>query len=178
MSSLHCRPEDGVKEEQDAPCQLDQPAQASQSQKSGRSMRRSTEDQQGPAAPVQLRANYSRGKNNQGRLERKWDQCEKLSREKAQIRKVVPMLAMVVLVFLLCWSPILLFELLQSFDIVNWWITGGLKHTKTCFSLLAYFNSCINPVIYGFMSRNFRQSFSEALCTCTIGGTGTPDSSV
>lgn len=32
MSSLHCRPEDGVKEEQDAPCQLDQPAQASQSQ--------------------------------------------------------------------------------------------------------------------------------------------------
>ena len=34
-------------------------------QKSGRSMRRSTEDQQGPAAPVQLRANYSRGKNNQ-----------------------------------------------------------------------------------------------------------------
>ena len=26
------------------------------------------------------------------------------------------------------------------------WITGGLKHTKTCFSLLAYFNSCINPV--------------------------------
>ena len=34
-------------------------------QKSRRSMRRSTEDQQGPAAPVQLRANYSRGKNNQ-----------------------------------------------------------------------------------------------------------------
>ena len=34
--------------------------------------------------------------------------------------QVVPMLAMVVLVFLLCWSPILVFELLQSFDIVHW----------------------------------------------------------
>ena len=32
MSSLHCRPENGVKEEQDALGQLDQPAQASQSQ--------------------------------------------------------------------------------------------------------------------------------------------------
>jgi len=129
-------------------------------------------------APVQLRANYSRGRNGQGRIGRRWENCEKLAREKAQIRKVVPMLAMVVLVFLLCWSPILVFELLQSFDIVHWWITGGLKHAKTCFSLLAYFNSCINPVIYGFMSRNFRQSFSEALCSCRFtGNSSTPDSS-
>ena len=26
--------------------------------------------------------------------------------------------------------------------------------------------SCINPVIYGFMSRNFRRSFISALCQC------------
>ena len=50
------------------------------------------------------------------------------------------MLVMVVMVFILCWSPILIFEMLQSFDIVHWWITGTLKHTKTCLSLLAYFN--------------------------------------
>ena len=97
------------------------------------------------------------------------------------------MLAMVVIVFILCWSPILIFEALQAFDVIHWWITGSLKHAKTCFSLLAYFNrcdpmsllpssccyycyfyypypSCINPFIYGFMSRNFRHSFSEALC--------------
>ena len=29
-----------------------------------------------------------------------------------------------------------------------------------------FLSSCINPIIYGFMSRNFRQSFSEALCQC------------
>ena len=54
--------------------------------------------------------------------------------------QVVPMLALVVIVFILCWSPILIFEALQAFDVIHWWITGRLKHAKTCFSLLAYFN--------------------------------------
>ena len=103
------------------------------------------------------------------------------------IFQVVPMLGMVVTVFILCWAPILIFEVLQSYDIIGTQVFGSTKHTKTCFSLLAYFNrwkiktiysfsilicfSCINPLIYGFMSRNFRQSFSDALCQCKIGQT-------
>ena len=35
---------------------------------------------------------------------------------------------------------------------------------NACFT----FYSCINPLIYGFMSKNFRRSFSEALCKCSI----------
>lgn len=32
--------------------------------------------------------------------------------------------------------------------------------------LLSYVNSCINPVVYGFMSKNFRASFKTALSKC------------
>ena len=94
------------------------------------------------------------------------------------------MLGIVVTVFIFCWTPILIFEVLQSYDIIGTQVFGRIKHTKTCFSLLAYFNrsvmlqdlcftlllcSCINPLIYGFMSRNFRQSFTDALCQCKMG---------
>ena len=100
--------------------------------------------------------------------------------------QVVPMLGMVVIVFILCWTPILIFEVLQSFGIIGTQIFGIVKHTKTVLSLLSYFNrysskrinifkilncSCINPVIYGFMSTNFRKSFKEALCKCQMIGT-------
>ena len=50
------------------------------------------------------------------------------------------MLGMVVTVFIFCWTPILIFEVLQSYDIIGTQVFGSIKHTKTCFSLLAYFN--------------------------------------
>jgi hypothetical protein len=94
--------------------------------------------------------------------------------------QVVPMLLVVVLVFIICWTPLLVFEVLQSFDVIPNQLFDHHKHIKTVFSLLAYFNryrkkenvpkyrfldvsSCINPVIYGFMSASFRKSFCSSL---------------
>ena len=54
--------------------------------------------------------------------------------------QVVPMLLVVVLVFIICWTPLLVFEVLQSFDVIPNQLFDHHKHIKTVFSLLAYFN--------------------------------------
>ena len=115
------------------------------------------------------RANYSRGNQRQTPLIRISSENNKVIPNQAHVRKVnltiilswnliinlvgfikeyflsqvVPMLGMVVTVFILCWSPILIFEVLQSYNIIGTQIFGSIKHTKTCFSLLAYFNRYI-----------------------------------
>lgn len=83
-----------------------------------------------------------------------------------KMSQVIKMLIVVVIVFVLCWTPILVFNVLKAFDIVpllNYW---PLKPFKTAFHLFSYANSCVNPIIYGFMSRNFRASFKAALVKC------------
>ena len=54
--------------------------------------------------------------------------------------QIVPMLVIVVLIFIACWTPLLVFNVLQSFDIIPPQLFGILKHLKTTFSLTAYFN--------------------------------------
>ena len=74
------------------------------------------------------------------------------------MKAIVPMLVMVVTVFILCWTPILIFEVtfllrnplnnillqvLQAFDIIGLQVFGSVKHIKTFCSLLAYVNRLI-----------------------------------
>ena len=76
------------------------------------------------------------------------------------MKAIVPMLVMVVTVFILCWTPILTFEVtfyllrnlgketflqvLQAFDIIGLQVFGSVKHIKTSCSLLAYVNRYIS----------------------------------
>ena len=73
------------------------------------------------------------------------------------------MLVAVVLLFVICWSPYLIDNVLMSFDVLPAARTGRIKHMRIAFHLLSYVNSCINPFVYGFMSRNFRRGFEVAL---------------
>ena len=50
------------------------------------------------------------------------------------------MLLMVVVLFIICWSPLLIFDVLQSFDIIPAQLFDEYKHVKTFASLLAYLN--------------------------------------
>merc|ERR1712029_245407 len=79
--------------------------------------------------------------------------------------QIVRMLILIVVLFVGCWGPLLVFNVLQSLDLVGNYgvLIGTEKHIKTTFSLMAYFNSCLNPIIYGFMSKNFRESFLFSL---------------
>lgn len=80
--------------------------------------------------------------------------------------QVIKMLIVVVIVFVLCWTPILVINVLTAFKVTPSLNYGHMKAIKTAFHLFSYANSCVNPIIYGFMSRNFRASFKTALVKC------------
>lgn len=75
-------------------------------------------------------------------------------------RRVTRMVVVVVAVFAICWLPLQVVFLLQ-FVIGCHQLSASVafvlvKIASTC---LAYTNSAINPILYGFLSDNFRQSF-------------------
>lgn len=90
------------------------------------------------------------------------------------VRQVIKMLILVVCLFVLCWAPILILNVLTAFGGVATLNYSYLKPLRTCFHLLSYLNSCVNPLVYGFMSRSFRGSFREALIGCMHPGSATP----
>ncbi|XP_077549472.1 QRFP-like peptide receptor [Haemaphysalis longicornis] len=82
------------------------------------------------------------------------------------VRQVIKMLILVVSLFVLCWAPILVLNVLTAFGGVSTLNYSYLKPLRTTFHLLSYLNSCVNPLVYGFMSRSFRGSFRDALLGC------------
>ena len=93
------------------------------------------------------------------------------------------MLVLVVVLFALLWLPIHIH--LLTFFFVGQHPTGRAYMAATVlFSCLAYFNSCVNPIIYNHASKEFRDAFLEvARCgrgagqqaadTAAVPGTGT-----
>ena len=69
------------------------------------------------------------------------------------------MLVLVVVLFALLWLPIHIHLLDFFFDELP---TGRVYQAATVlFSCLAYFNSCVNPIIYNYASKEFRDAFLE-----------------
>ncbi|WAR23198.1 GPR54-like protein, partial [Mya arenaria] len=82
--------------------------------------------------------------------------------------QVVKMLVTVVVLFILCWGPKLILELFKRLrlDFVYY---PEVFQAQIGIYCLTYVQSCVNPVIYGLMCRNFRQSLKYAcstLCSC------------
>lgn len=50
------------------------------------------------------------------------------------------MLISIVFTYIICWTPLLTFNVLQAFGYIDDQLMGGAKHCKTIFSLMAYFN--------------------------------------
>ncbi|XP_074601757.1 RYamide receptor-like isoform X2 [Brevipalpus obovatus] len=75
--------------------------------------------------------------------------------------KVVKMLAVVVVLFILCWLPLHIFNVLYWFDAPIFPPTdSGRRWQNAIFFLchwLAMANSFLNPIVYCFMSDNFRE---------------------
>ena len=84
--------------------------------------------------------------------------------------QVIKMLVIVIILFALCWGPTLIDNVLVSFEAVDRYHYGHLKHIRMAFVLMSYFNSCVNPIVYAFMSKNFRESFKHAIYSCVPGG--------
>jgi len=77
--------------------------------------------------------------------------------------QVIKMLLAIVVLFAVCWSPTLLDNVLVELGLVNRYHFDHLRYVRQAFSLMSYANSCVNPVVYAFMSRNFRAGFRRAL---------------
>lgn len=77
-------------------------------------------------------------------------------------RKVTRMVVIIVLVFVLCWLPFYTTNIVNLIHI----IPENKTNTIIYFFLviLTYVNSCANPILYGFLSENFNQSFQQVLC--------------
>ena len=81
-------------------------------------------------------------------------------------KRVTKMVVIVVVIFALCWLPIQIIFMVQNFgnfatDIVS----IAMQMTANC---LAYMNSCVNPILYAFLSENFRRSFRRLLCCGSV----------
>ena len=73
------------------------------------------------------------------------------------------MLVAIVLLFLICWGPITINNLLVTFGTIDDLNQGILRPLRLIFFLLSYFNSCTNPIVYAFMSKHFRNTFKQTL---------------
>jgi hypothetical protein len=73
--------------------------------------------------------------------------------------KAAKVLATVLLTFLICWMPfvsVIIVIYLGKTDVAN-------KEYKTVSYFLAVFNSCLNPIIYAWMSKGMRAAFKTLL---------------
>ncbi|KAK6300833.1 hypothetical protein J4Q44_G00289310 [Coregonus suidteri] len=83
-------------------------------------------------------------------------------------RKVTRMVVIIVVVFVLCWLPFFIINIINLIIIIpESSVTAGVYFFSV---ILSYVNSCANPLLYGFLSDNFRQSFRKVLCVRKANG--------
>nr|BDP38651.1 fluorescent sensor for somatostatin [synthetic construct] len=86
---------------------------------------------------------------------------------KAKIR-TVKMVSIVVAVFVFCWLPFYVFNVTSVTGTIS--TTPFLRSTFAFVVVLGYANSCANPILYAFLSENFKKSFQNVLCLKKVGG--------
>ncbi|XP_002730936.1 allatostatin-A receptor-like [Saccoglossus kowalevskii] len=80
-----------------------------------------------------------------------------------QKKRVTKMVVFVVIIFCVTWMPIQIMSVLLTLELIPYSET-----TTICLwigNILSYINSCVNPIIYAFLSDNFRKSFKK-VCIC------------
>ncbi|GLD65930.1 somatostatin receptor type 2-like protein [Lates japonicus] len=90
------------------------------------------------------------------------------TKRKRSERKVTRMVSIVVAVFVLCWLPFYIFNVTSVTSSIN--PTSAVKSTFDFVVVLGYANSCANPILYAFLSDNFKKSFQNVLCLKKVAG--------
>ncbi|XP_034566445.1 somatostatin receptor type 5 [Notolabrus celidotus] len=78
-------------------------------------------------------------------------------------RKVTRMVVIIVAVFVFCWLPF------YALNILNLLMSLPSEYQGLYYFVvvLGYANSCANPIVYGFLSDNFKRGLRKALCRPT-----------
>ncbi|KAI4792815.1 hypothetical protein KUCAC02_033132 [Chaenocephalus aceratus] len=90
------------------------------------------------------------------------------TKRKRSERKVTRMVSIVVAVFVFCWLPFYVFNVASVAS--NIYPTSFVKSTFDFVVVLGYANSCANPILYAFLSDNFKKSFQNVLCIKKVAG--------
>ena len=79
------------------------------------------------------------------------------------LRRATAMMAMATLALILCWMPNQIYFLLAQLGYLE------LKPSipVRVVGALAFFNCCMNPIIYGFMNEKFRRGYRRLLIPCS-----------
>ncbi|XP_014611886.1 PREDICTED: allatostatin-A receptor-like isoform X1 [Polistes canadensis] len=76
-------------------------------------------------------------------------------------RRVTRLVLVVVGVFAICWCPIQVILVTKSFDAYP--LRSVTIIIQIVSHILAYTNSCVNPILYAFLSDNFRKAFRKII---------------
>ncbi|TRY68475.1 hypothetical protein TCAL_12840 [Tigriopus californicus] len=83
-------------------------------------------------------------------------------------RRVTKLVLVVIVVFAVCWAPIQFVLLMKALKVYQ--TKGPEDFPRIIFQIfahiLAYVNSCVNPILYAFLSDNFRRAFHQFLPDC------------
>ncbi|XP_022236286.1 allatostatin-A receptor-like [Limulus polyphemus] len=80
-------------------------------------------------------------------------------------KRITRMVVVVVVIFAVCWFPIQIVLLLKSLDQYQMKLRPERVVFQVVSHILAYMNSCVNPILYAFLSDNFRKAFRKVV-TC------------
>ena len=86
--------------------------------------------------------------------------------KKKSHRKVTKMVLTIIAVYVICWLPYWVFQAVLSLktEIMPPWTTDLFQ----IITVLSYANSMLNPLLYAFLSDNFRKSFIKAFKCATV----------
>ncbi|KAK7909653.1 hypothetical protein WMY93_014337 [Mugilogobius chulae] len=80
-------------------------------------------------------------------------------------KRVIRMLLVIVFLFFVCWTPVFVVNAWQAFDRRSaYQLTGA---PISFIHLLSYTSACVNPIIYCFMNKRFRQGMLSTFSCCT-----------
>ncbi len=82
----------------------------------------------------------------------------KSKEKKRSHRKVTKMILTVIAVYVVCWLPYWVFQVTLTFVDMPMWHVPVFQGI----TVLSYANSMINPIVYAFLSDNFRKAFLKA----------------
>ncbi|XP_056156553.1 cholecystokinin receptor type A [Lampris incognitus] len=80
-------------------------------------------------------------------------------------KRVIRMLLVIVFLFFLCWTPVFVVNAWQAFDRRSAYRLTGAP--ISFIHLLSYTSACVNPIIYCFMNRRFRQGMLATFSCCS-----------
>ena len=84
----------------------------------------------------------------------------KSKEKKRSHRKVTIMVLAVITAYVVCWAPYWVWQVALTFTEADWprWTVFIFQG----FTVLSYANSMLNPLLYAFLSENFKKSFIKA----------------